>query len=368
VTLQQAYETLGLARDADAAQVKAAYRARAAQTHPDGGGQTADFIRVRAAYEILLDVLREPTYDDSGAPVPADLRSVIDGVVRDFREQQQWAEAETGHRLQALEQKMAAYITTASRAELRQFSTTFRNSWDAVVGAVFEDCNSRCDTILEKYESWYTASTQAVFDDLYRRELLRFAWRRRFWEVFLVLGALAGGLSVVVGWTGPVRPWISAAMLVVALALAFLAHRWTARRERRVRERVEPLSVVPFVLPDGARFQTEAKLRKGRVTTGALGAAGMLLGNAASGGLAVPVVGALAGAALGGAVDRLVNPTARMRQEMQHDLRRFIAAAEPQMTAYVVETHRQLSSQVQDRIVENYQERVKGTVRLLTGG
>ena len=57
-----------------------------------------------------------------------------------------------------------------------------------------------------------------------------------------------------------------------------------------------------------------------------------------------------------------------MRQEMQHDLRRFTAAAEPQMTAYVVETHRQLSSQVQDRIVENYQERVKGTVRLLTGG
>jgi hypothetical protein len=34
------------------------------------------------------------------------------------------------------------------------------------------------------------------------------------------------------------------------------------RRQRRVRGEVEPLSVVPFTLEEGARFETESKLRK----------------------------------------------------------------------------------------------------------
>jgi hypothetical protein len=94
----------------------------------------------------------------------------------------------------------------------------------------------------------------------------------------------------------------------------------------------------------------------------------MLLGNAASGGLAVPVVGAVAGAALGGALDRLLNPTALVRKNMQADLRRFMAAAQPQMTAYVLRAHSQLLEEVRDRIVDNYQERVKDTVRLPATG
>lgn len=367
MTLQEAYETLGLSRNADAARLKAAYRARAARTHPDRGGETAEFIRVRAAYEIISALLHEPTLDDE-APIPPELREVIDAVLADFRGHQQWAEAESARRLASLEQKMSAYIATASRAELRQFSTTFRNSWDAVINALFTECNMKCDEILQKYESWYTADTQAVFDDMYRRELWRFAWSRRFWEVFLVLGALAGGLTVVVGWGGAVRPWISAALLVVAFVLALLAHRWAARRQRRVREKVEPLSVVPFTLEEGARFETESKLRKGRLTTTALGAAGMLLGNVATSGFAVPVVGAVAGAAIGGAVDRLLNPTGRMRESMQQDVARFMAVAGPQMTAYVLEAHQRLMAEVQEQIVENYRERVRGTVKLLTAG
>lgn len=367
MTLQDAYETLGLSRTADASQVRAAYRARAASTHPDRGGETAEFIKVRAAYEIISTLLREPTLDDE-APIPPDLREVIDAIMADFVGQQKWAEVETARRLESLEQKMSAYIATASRADLRRFSATFRTSWDAVVAALFRECNDKCDSILQEYESWYTAETQAVFDDMYRRELWRFAWRRRFWEAFLVLGALAGGLTAVVGWTGNVRPWVSGALLALAFALSFLVHRWTARRERRVRERVEPLSVVPFSLQEGACFQTESRLRKGRLTTTALSAAGMLLGNAATAGLTVPIVGAVAGAAVGGAFDRLLNPTGRMRESMQQDLHRFMAVARPQMTAYVLEAHQQLLAEVQDRIVGNYRERVRGTVKLLTAG
>ena len=367
MTLQEAYECLGLPRGAGPAEVKAAYRARVGDAHPDRGGDASTFIKIRAAYEILSAFLHEPALEDE-APIPSDLRSVIDGVVRAFRDQQQWAQEETFRQMDVFEARMTSYIHSASRSELRGFSTTFKNSWDAAVGALFLRCNMRCDSLLQEYEAWYTASTQAVFDEMYRKELLHFAWRRRFWEVFLVLGAIAAALGWVIGWDTPAGRSISAGLILVAFALAFLAHRWSARRERRTRERVEPLSVVPFEIQKGARFQTETALRRGRKTTAALSVTGLLLGNAASGGLAVPVMGAVAGAALGGAFDRFLNPTKRMRQSMQQELRRFMEVARLQVAGYVLEAHEQLLTDVRGQIVDNYQERVKGTVKLLTAG
>jgi curved DNA-binding protein CbpA len=371
VTLHEAYQVLGLPHEATAAQVKAAYRRLVAEAHPDRGGQAAQFIRVRAAYEILSAFLEqrrpgEPPEDD--IPIPPGLREVIDSIVADFREQQRWAEAETLAYLAHFEGHMTGYIQKASRAELRQFSRAFSTSWDAVINALFSKCNSRCDGILRRYETWYTESTQAFFDGLYRRELLRFPLRRRFWEVFAVLGALSGALSVVVGWGGPWHRWVSLGLILVAAGVAFLVYRRSARQQRRVREKVEPLSVVVFEIDKNARFPTEAALRRGRRTTAALGLAGMFLGNAASAGLAVPVVGAVAGAAVGGAVDRLLNPTGQMRKNMEADLRRFMALARPQVTKYVLEAHSQLLDEVRSQIVDNYQERTEETVKLLTRG
>ncbi len=367
VTLSEAYQILGLPRDATAVQVKAAYRRLVAEAHPDRGGQAADFIRIRAAYEILSAFL-EPGLPEDDIPVPPGLREVIDGIVRDFREQQRWAEAQTLAQLAGFEKYMASHIQTAARGELRQFSATFGASWDALIGALFSKCNSRCDEVLQRYEAWYTENTQAFFDSLYRKELYRFAFHPRFWVVFVVLGAIAGALTGAVGWEGPWRRWVSLGMILLAAGVSFLVYRWSTRRRRKLREKVEPLSVTVFEIDKNARFPTEATLQQGRRTTGALGMAGMFLGSAASGGFAVPVVGAVAGAALGGALDRLVNPTGQMRKSMQADLRRFMAAAGPQVTEYVREAHARLLADVRGQIVGDYQERVKETVKLLTDG
>jgi vacuolar-type H+-ATPase subunit E/Vma4 len=76
----------------------------------------------------------------------------------------------------------------------------------------------------------------------------------------------------------------------------------------------------------------------------------------------------VAGAALGGAFDRFVNPTARMRESMQDDLLRFMSSARPQVVRYVLEAHEQLLDEVRVKIADSYQERVKSTVKLLTAG
>ena len=383
MTLREAYDVLGLPPEATAAQAKAAYRRLVAEAHPDRGGRTSDFIRIRAAYEILSAFLGErrpeggPAGERDGScgglwddeiPVPPGLRDVIDAIVNDFREQQRWAETETLTHLDRFERNMRDHVRTASRSELRQFSTTFANGWAAVVRALFSTCNMRCDDIVQRYESWYTGDTQAFFDGLYRRELLRFPLRRRFWEVFVILGALAGALSVVVGWEGPWRRWVSVAMILVAAIVAFGVHWWTARRQRRTRQKREPLDVVVFEMDERTRFPTETALRRGRLTTAALGLAGAFVGGAASGGFAIPVVGAMAGAALGGAFDRFLNPTEQMRKNMEHDLGRFMALARTQVTAYVLEAHAELLDQVRGQIVDDYRDRVQETVKLLTAG
>jgi hypothetical protein len=161
---------------------------------------------------------------------------------------------------------------------------------------------------------------------------------------------------------------VSVAVLLVAVGISFGAHWYSARRKRQVRDKAEPLSIVPFRLPEDGRFATESKLRTGRRTTAAFGMAGMFLGSAAAGGLAIPAVAAVAGTALGGAFDRFINPTGRMREGMQADLERFMANARPQVVRHVLEVHEDLLAEVQIKIAESYKDRVRSTVKLLKSG
>ncbi|WP_417233523.1 J domain-containing protein [Arthrobacter sp.] len=59
------YEVLGVTRDATVAEVKAAYRRAARQTHPDQGGDAAQFRLVSLAYQTLVDPTARATYDRS---------------------------------------------------------------------------------------------------------------------------------------------------------------------------------------------------------------------------------------------------------------------------------------------------------------
>lgn len=77
------YQVLGVAKNATAAQVRAAYRELARRHHPDvsrGDDATAVFARISAAYETLSDAERRREYDRSlerrSAPPtrPEDLR------------------------------------------------------------------------------------------------------------------------------------------------------------------------------------------------------------------------------------------------------------------------------------------------------
>jgi len=60
------YEVLGIDRSASADDIRAAYRQRARETHPDAGGQPGEFQAVQAAWEVLGDPEQRRRYDKSG--------------------------------------------------------------------------------------------------------------------------------------------------------------------------------------------------------------------------------------------------------------------------------------------------------------
>lgn len=60
------YEVLGIDRSATADDIRAAYRQRARETHPDAGGEPGEFQAVQAAWEVLGDPEQRRRYDRSG--------------------------------------------------------------------------------------------------------------------------------------------------------------------------------------------------------------------------------------------------------------------------------------------------------------
>jgi DnaJ-class molecular chaperone with C-terminal Zn finger domain len=58
------YQILGISADATARQIKAAYRRRARELHPDVSGRESEpFLELQQAYEVLADPQRRRRYD-----------------------------------------------------------------------------------------------------------------------------------------------------------------------------------------------------------------------------------------------------------------------------------------------------------------
>jgi curved DNA-binding protein CbpA len=89
-TLIDPYETLGVVRDADAAQIKTAYRKRAKNAHPDAGGDVDAFATLKISYEILSDPVRRKVFDETGYdPTLADTKDlegllVLETLINEF--------------------------------------------------------------------------------------------------------------------------------------------------------------------------------------------------------------------------------------------------------------------------------------------
>lgn len=66
MTSNDPYEVLGLGKDATPQEINAAYKAAAKKAHPDQGGTSEDFTRVKQASMVLLDPRQRKKFDETG--------------------------------------------------------------------------------------------------------------------------------------------------------------------------------------------------------------------------------------------------------------------------------------------------------------
>ncbi|NVN88819.1 MAG: J domain-containing protein [Rhodopseudomonas sp.] len=85
--MKNLYEVLGIAPDASSDDIRAAYRNKVKDVHPDAGGSNEAFSEVAIAYEVLIDPLRRKNYDESGSilnqdkAIAAGARIIVEGLV-----------------------------------------------------------------------------------------------------------------------------------------------------------------------------------------------------------------------------------------------------------------------------------------------
>jgi curved DNA-binding protein CbpA len=60
------YQTLGVEPDATQEEIRAAYRNRAKQAHPDAGGSDVEFRAIESAHRVLSDPEKRKIYDETG--------------------------------------------------------------------------------------------------------------------------------------------------------------------------------------------------------------------------------------------------------------------------------------------------------------
>jgi len=78
------YDDLGVARDADSATIKKAYRTKASKHHPDKGGSHEKFVQIKKAYEVLMDDEKRQRYDSTGETGSQQESSVFEIIAQVF--------------------------------------------------------------------------------------------------------------------------------------------------------------------------------------------------------------------------------------------------------------------------------------------
>ncbi len=385
--LSEAFAVLGVPNKADLKEIKSAYRKRVIETHPDKGGNSAEFIKVRAAYEILCSFLQSPDIDDD-VPISDDLRSVIDEIVLEFRSQFERSEALCAQVFSEFNTTLQGRIASAGRDQLQGFSEVFRTQWNKLVCDLFEHFNANCRATIHKYEGWFQKTLEPTFEEIHKRKLRAFSTSPRFYfygVLLLGLGSLFAAIAYGSGVSDSIAdytvsylvpsgllPYLSGldsihvSILLGSLMLVILPfiyqHDCDARRKYPAD--VQTLSVQLFKIDPGREFEGSVLLQQSSTFTKVAGFGGFNIGGLVSGGIGGSILGAMAGAVIGEVVGRIKNPTGKMRQMILDEFNRFVSIAEPEVTKYVRDSHQKLMQHIQKEILANYEQGIKKTVLL----
>ena len=373
MTLLEAYGILELCSTSSKDDIRNQYKKLVKLHHPDKGGDTREFIKVQAAYEILRSLDTSGQMESMDIPIPEDLRILINDVVTQFKRQYESAELFCSNQFDKFTQSMYSYIENASRSELRKSNEYFVGVWNTFLTDTFSKFNTDCLELLKKYETWFEKTMDEVFEDIYQKELKSFKRSPRFY--FHILSLITIGFLIgFFMWQLPQETennhlldiFRGIGMAFSLCALSPITWWFDCNLRKMAPKEINPFDVVPFRLDNGIDFRGSKSLKHGRTGTLVAGAAGFEVVNAFTSGIGGPLLGAAAGLVVGGIADRIMNPTKKIRQKIKEEFEVFANRAKPDMIKHVMEVHQNLLHNVSEDIVHNYENRIKETVLLLS--
>jgi curved DNA-binding protein CbpA len=189
------YETLGVDKDASAADIKKAYRSKASQHHPDKGGDHDEFVAVQKAYEVLSVTESRARYDATGeaedaqGPSPYELilqifAQIAEGqdeihtdllkLVKDHLKQQKKGIRKRVHQLRMLSRKWKNISKRIKTTGFNPVKTMARTNREAVVRE-YIGLRSACKLVsssIELMKDWsyeYDQKKETTLEDLMRQ-------------------------------------------------------------------------------------------------------------------------------------------------------------------------------------------------------
>jgi DnaJ domain len=385
VTLKEARAALGLAGRVTEADVRRAYRERVVDVHPDHGGNPADFIRVRAAYEILLDNMDAPFEAEEELTVPADLQAIIDRLVADFRKQTQDATQRANQAIDNLQTRALRKLGDSTRHDLTMFDDYFRNEWNATISRVFGAINADCERVMGRYSQWVcSASEEALKKDKDSRDARTRMTRRA------VGGGLIAVLAVVVAMILArsangvdmreleIRLAVAGFLFLCALYFLSLAVPRDANGPRRMDNTPKPIQETGLRIGTEHDFKADNRIHEHDRHEGLVDAA-VLLGAGttwvASGGILGPLATGVA-VGWGGriltsipdGVNRILRPTGGIKKALETEVREFIELNRASVVAAIVEGNERVANGLERRVTDHYQQQMRATILMLRSG
>lgn len=144
------YDALGVSRSVGEADIHRAYRRKALETHPDKGGENAEFRRVAVAFETLADEARRAAYDD-------DLRrrGCSDGL--------EVEDVEAGPGASAIAQQMGKQNRAAARVAHAKLLGSDPLTWARELSALTETSLECLSSVLQ--ESLTPSAVESLHDE-----------------------------------------------------------------------------------------------------------------------------------------------------------------------------------------------------------
>ncbi|HMN26056.1 MAG TPA: J domain-containing protein [Ignavibacteriaceae bacterium] len=368
MNLSEAYYILEIQPPVTFDVIKKAYRKKANETHPDKGGNAKDFIKVQAAYEILCDYHKNPIEQE--IPIPDELKEIIIEIVEEFRKYYFSIEEICNQELDTLQLELITYINKSPRRKLREFNVYFLERWEPTLRKLFKGFNQQCNLLIAKYENWFRGPMEeiiSILDEKYKTLLKSYYRNPRFYVIASILFASITVITYLITKSVESTNLMVNGSIYIGTHLLFIPIAWwlycqTKREEPETVKQIKVLDVVPFRINSETDFVGSHELKKGAMNTINAGFLGAGIGSIFA---EAGIEGAIIGVVIGEIANRVMNPTEKIRRMLLEEVQQFISAAKIEIIQYSMETQKKLLDEITEKIINNYESRIKKAVKLL---